>query len=133
MGLFECSKVLDSSRAEFPARRIVSRRGRGEEKGVLAEIWKSKSFDSGGFHSPWTRSSFNVVSKIRNLGKEDTRCFAAISTETISFDLFGKGFVFFCRGLIGGFCRVNDTRAEEKGDGMGGPVMDFAGVDGRRC
>lgn len=41
--------------------------------------------------------------------------------------------MFFCRGLIGGFCRVNDTRAEEKGDGMGGPVMDFAGVDGRRC
>lgn len=70
MGLFECSKVLDSSRAEFPARRIVSRRGRGEEKGVLAEIWKSKSFDSGGFHSPWTRSSFNVVSKIRNSGLE---------------------------------------------------------------
>lgn len=32
-----------------------------------------------------------------------------------------------------GFCRVNDTRVEEKGDGMGGPVMDFAGVDGRRC
>ena len=70
MGLFECSKVLDSSRAEFPARRIVSRRGRGREKGVLAEIWKSKSFDSGGFHSPWTRSSFNVVSKIRNSGLE---------------------------------------------------------------